>query len=83
MGYLHDFVHHDVLIRLSVVLAGGEAERCSDQVIAVESGSGLLAEDGGYVTVFELAAQLLQNDITHTHLAAFGLLTLHKEGIAL
>ena len=50
---------------------------------SAEADSGLLAKDGGYVLVFKLAAQLLQDDVTHAYLASFGLLTLHKVWFAL
>ena len=61
-----NFTHHDVLIRLSVVLAGRESQCSHYQVIEFETHLGLFTQDGRHVAVFKLAAQLLQDDVTLT-----------------
>ena len=78
-----DFADHNVLIHLSVVLPGGEPQCSYYQVAFREPCLGLFAQDGGYIRVFELTSQLLQDDVALAHLASFGLLTWHLEGFAL
>ena len=83
LAKFHNFVHHDVLINLSVVLAGGESERCGYEVVLFETHPCLFAENRGYITVGILTAQLLKDDVTFADLASFGLLRWHGECVAL
>ena len=80
---LANVIHHNVLIHLSVVLAGGEAEGGHHKVVLVESALCRVAQHGGHEGVLVPASECLQGDAAFACLSVFGLLAWHADGLAL
>ena len=81
--YFNQVHRQDVLIHLPVVLARLEAQHGIHQLARIEAAHGQLTQHRSHIRVFVLATRLLQHDVALRHLPAFGLLTLHGEGLAL
>lgn len=71
VGETDDVLDGDVLIACAVVLARGESEGCPDVVAGIDLD--LIAEEGGYITVFVLVAKFLEDDGGLLGLAVLGL----------
>ena len=80
---LANVIHHNVLIHLSVVLAGGEAEGYHHKVVLVESALRQVAQHRGHEGVLVLSAKHLEGDTAFARLSVFGLLAWHADGLAL
>ena len=75
--------NQNILINLTIVLMGSEAERNRHQLARSILTLRHIAQHCRSILVLILAAHLLENDIAFHHLSVLTFLTLHSEGLAL